>query len=417
MKRRSYLSGFLCGIAFTLCVGTFAVIGERNGWFDWAYQTSNGSEKITNAQRRRVLAKLSLLEGYIDKYYLNDLKAADYADGLYKGLFASLNDKYAAYYSEEEYASISELNAGKYVGIGCSISYDEKTGSFILLQPYEEGPAKKAGVKSGDTLVSVDGEHVTGLDLNEVVALVKGEEGTDVILTVRRASSQKPIELVITRQEVETKTITYSMLENQIGYLAIAGFKESTKEQFHNALEDLISQDMKGLILDVRDNGGGSLSCVVDIADRLLPEGLIVYTRDKYEKGEDYHSTDEEQLDLPMVLLVNGNSASASEVLAGALKDHKAATLIGTRTYGKGIVQSIFELNDGSALKLTTSKYYTPNGYNIHEVGIEPDIELELDEKSRTDAQDSDKPDPEKDNQLKAAIQCINENLVKKSKK
>lgn len=407
MKRKSYLSGFLCGIAFTLCVGTFLIVGDRNGWFDWAYQTSTGSEKITNAERRQVLSKLSLLEQYIDKYYLNDLTAEDYENGLFKGLFASLDDKYAAYYSKEEYESISESNAGKYVGIGCSISYDAETGTFTLLQPYEEGPADKAGIKSGDVLVSVDGESVEGLDLNEVVSMVKGEDGTDVTLMVLRESSEEPVELVATRQELETKTVTYSMLEDQIGYLAIAGFKESTKEQFATALEELQNQNMKGLILDVRDNGGGSLSTVVEIVDKLLPEGLIVYTRDKHDKGEEYNSTDEEQLELPMVLLVNENSASASEVLAGALKDHKAATLVGTKTFGKGIVQSIFDLQDGSAIKLTTSKYYTPNGYNIHEVGIEPDIVVKMSEEYSK----KDEPTMEDDNQLQAAIRCMKEKI------
>lgn len=407
MERKKYLSGFLCGVAFTLCIGAFVLIGDQNGWFDWLYQTSTGSEKITNAERRRALSKLSLLERFIDDYYLNDLTAEDYANGLYKGLISSLDDRYAAYYTEEEYEEISAVNEGKYVGIGCSISLDSETGVVTLIQPYEGGPADKAGIQTGDVLVAVGDENIAGLELSEVVALVKGEEHTDVTLTVMRESSEEPIELVVTREEVETKTISYKMLDDGIGYLAISGFKESTKEQFSQALDALKNMDMKGLILDVRDNGGGSLDTVVNIADKLLPEGLIVYTRDKYDKGEDYESTDKEYLDLPMVLLVNENSASASEVLAGALRDHEAATLVGTKTFGKGIVQSIFDLDDGSALKLTTSKYYTPNGDNIHEVGIEPDIVVELDEEYKK----KEEPTMEDDNQLQVAIECMEKKI------
>lgn len=407
MERKKYLSGFFCGIAFTLCVGAFVLVGDRNGWFDWFYQTSTGSEKITNAERRRTLSKLSLLERFIDDYYLNDLTAENYANGLYKGLISSLDDRYAAYYTEEEYEEISAVNEGRYVGIGCSISLDAETGLVTLIQPYEGGPADKAGIQTGDVLVAVGNENIAGLELSEVVALVKGEEHTDVTLTVMRESSEEPIELVVTREEVETKTISYKMLNDGIGYLAISGFKESTKEQFSQALDALKDMDMKGLILDVRDNGGGSLDTVVNIADKLLPEGLIVYTRDKYDKGEDYESTDKEYLDLPMVLLVNENSASASEVLAGALRDHEAATLVGTKTFGKGIVQSIFDLDDGSALKLTTSKYYTPNGDNIHEVGIEPDIVVELNEEYKK----KEEPTMEDDNQLQVAIECMKEKI------
>lgn len=407
MERKKFLSGFLCGIALTLCVGTFIVYGNQLGWFDWMYQTTRGSEKITNAERRQALRKLGLLEQYIDRYYLNDLTAEDYENGLFKGLVSSLDDKYAAYYSEEEYSSVSASNEGKYVGIGCSVSYDPDTTLFTIVKPYEDGPADVAGLESGDVLIAIDGKNVAGMDLSSVVSTMKGEEGTKVTVTVMRASSIQPIDLVVTRKEVETKTVTYSMLEDKIGYIAIAGFKDTTVEQFNGAVEDLQEQQMKGLILDVRNNGGGALSAVVSIADRILPEGLIVYTRDKHDKGEDFYSSDKEELDLPMVLLVNENSASASEVLAGALKDHDVATLVGTKTFGKGIVQSIFALSDGSAIKLTTSKYYTPNGYNIHEVGIEPDVEVEMNE----DYDSLEEPTLEDDNQLQAAISCMDEKL------
>lgn len=412
MERKKFLSGFLCGIALTLCLGTFLVYGNQLGWFDWLYQTSKGSEKITNAQRRHALQKLGVLEKYIDKFYLNDLTADAYEDGLYKGLISSLDDKYAAYYNKEEYESINAMNEGKYVGIGCSVTFDKETGVFTIIKPYEGSPADEAGMKSGDELVSVDGESITGKNLSDVVALIKGEEGTKVKVGVRRGSSNEILELEVTRKEVETKTVSYAMLENQIGYVAISGFKDTTVNQFNEAIDALEKDNMKGLILDVRNNGGGALTAVVKMTDRLLKKGLIVYTRDKYGKGDDYYAEDKKELDLPMVLLVNENSASASEVFAGALKDHKMATLVGTRTYGKGIVQSIYSLSDGSAVKLTTSKYYTPNGYNIHEVGIEPDITVEMNKDYNATEDDiTEGPDLEKDNQLQAAISCMKEKL------
>lgn len=411
MERNKFLSGFLCGMAFTLCLGTLLITGNQVGWFDWIHQTSSGSEKITNAERRETLQKLGVLERYIDKFYLNDLEAEEYADGLYKGLISSLDDKYAAYYNKEEYTSINAANEGKYVGIGCSVSFDKERGTFTIIKPYADGPADKAGLCSGDVLVSIDGEPVNGKELSDVVAIMKGKEGTDVTIEVQRDSVTK--KMIVTRNEVETKTVLYDMLENKIGYIAIAGFKENTVEQFEKAVDSLEKAGMVGLIMDVRNNGGGALTSVVAMSNRILSEGMIVYTRDKHDKGEDYYADDKQSLDLPMVLLVNEYSASASEVFAGALKDHGVATIVGTTTYGKGIVQSIFDLQDGSAIKLTTSKYYTPNGYNIHDVGIKPDIVVKpKDDDTELDVESEEIPDPAKDNQMKVAIDCMEEKLA-----
>lgn len=412
MGRKRFLSGFFSGVALTLCVGAFILYGNQIGMFDRFYQTSSGSEKITNHERRQALRKLSILEQYIDKFYLNDLTADKYEDGLYKGLISSLDDRYAAYYNKEEYETINASNEGKYVGIGCSVSYDKETGKFTIIQPYEDGPADVAGIHSGDVLSTVDGKSVVGKELSDVVNMIKGKEGTKVKVSILRDTSNAPIELEVTRKEVETKTVTYTMLENKIGYVAIAGFKDTTVQQFNDAIDALQKDKMAGLILDVRNNGGGSLDVVVKITDRLLSKGLIVYTRDKYDKGDDYYAKDKKELDLPMVLLVNENSASASEVFAGALRDHKLATLVGTKTFGKGIVQSIFSLQDGTAIKLTTSKYYTPKGYNIHDVGIQPDIQIEMNKDYDLSEDDlTEEPDLEKDNQLKTAVQCMQEKL------
>lgn len=412
MERKKFLSGVLCGIALTLCIGTLIMYGNQIGWFDKIYQTSRGSEKITNAQRRQALRKLGLLERYIDKYYLNDLTAEDYEDGLYNGLVSGMQDRYAAYYNKEEYEEFNADSIGKYVGIGCSVTFDREAGTFTILQPYKDGPADEAGMCTGDVLVSINGKSVTGKTLTDVVSMIKGKEGSKVKVCVKRESQEEPIELEVTRKEVETKTVTYSMLQDNIGYITIAGFKDTTVEQFNEAVDSLQKQKMKGLILDVRDNGGGSLDAVVSITDRILSKGLIVYTKDKNGKGDKHYAKDKKKLDLPMVLLVNGNSASASEVFAGALKDHKLATLVGTKTFGKGIVQSIYSLPDGSAIKLTTSKYYTPNGYNIHDIGIEPDIVVEMNE-SYDHAEDDlvEGPDLKKDNQLLTAIDCLKKKM------
>ncbi len=412
MKRKRFLSGFLCGMAFTLCLITAINFGNQFGVFDKIYQQSRGSEKITNAQRRQVLRKLSLLERYIDKFYLNDLTEKDYEDGLYNGLISGLKDKYAAYYNKSEYEEFNELSEGKYVGIGCAVSFDNDTGVFTIIQCYKGSPADQAGMRAGDVLATIDGKKVSGKKLNDIVSMIKGKEGSKVAVTVTRENSKQPILLNITRKEVETNTVEHVMLPEHIGYIGIAGFKENTVTQFNDAINDLLKQDMKGLVLDVRDNGGGSLDAVIKMTDRLLDKGLIVYTKDKSGKGDKYYAKDKKSLDLPMALLVNENSASASEVFAGALRDHGLATLVGTKTFGKGIVQSIFSLHDGSAIKLTTSKYYTPKGYNIHEIGIEPDIVVELDKGyDKVDMDSSEIPDINRDNQLQEAIKCIQTKL------
>ncbi|SET47266.1 S41 family peptidase [[Clostridium] polysaccharolyticum] len=412
MERKKFLSGFLCGIALTLCIGRFVTYGNQVGWFDKIYQISRGSENITNAQRRQALRKLGVLEKYIDKYYLNDLTAKDYEEGLYNGLVSSMQDRYAAYYNKEEYKEYNIDSIGKYVGIGCSVAFDQETGLFTILQPYKDGPADEAGMCTGDVLVSINGESVHGKTLADVVSMIKGREGSKVKVCVKRKSGKELVELDVRRKEVETRTVTYSMLEDNIGYIMIAGFKNTTVKQFNKAVDSLQKQKMKGLILDVRDNGGGALDAVVSITDRILSKGLIVYTKDKNGKGDKYYAKDKKKLDLPMVLLVNGNSASASEVLAGALKDHKLATLVGTKTFGKGIVQSVFSLYDGSAIKLTTSKYYTPDGNNIHDIGIEPDVVVEMNESYDPVEDDlTEGPDLEKDNQLLTAIKCLSEKL------
>lgn len=340
-----------------------------------------------------VNAKIQELDQYIDQYYLFDYEEEDLENGIYKGLMAGLGDVYTGYYTPEEYASFMETSNGSYSGIGAMLSQDYNTGIITVVRAFEGSPAAEAGMRTDDILYKVKGEEVTGKDLSLVVTDLKGEEGTEVELSILRGSDV--IDLTITRRSIEVPTVESRMIEGEIGYIAITEFDDVTDEQFFAALDALEAQGMKKLIIDLRDNGGGLVDVTCAILDRLLPEGLIVYTEDKYGNRQEEKSDAENYFAGEMAVLVNGNSASASEIFAGAIKDYGVGTLIGTQTFGKGIVQSLFPLSDGSAVKITVSRYYTPEGNNIHEVGIEPDIVLEPGE------------DPQEDIQLLKAIEVL----------
>lgn len=291
----------------------------------------------------------------------------------------SIDDKYAQYYTPDEYEDFQETNNGQYGGIGAYVSQDSDTGDIVIVNPFDGAPAKEAGIEPGDIIVDIDGTSVAGMELSDAVTLMKGEPDTNVSVKVLRDGEY--IDVNITRNVVDVPTVKYEIIENgDIGYIYVSGFDKITSTQFRQAIDDIESKNAKALIVDIRDNGGGMLDVVVDMLDRLLPEGLLVYTETNQGRDEEYYSTNEESYDKPMAVLINGYSASASEVFAGAVQDYKAGTIIGTTSYGKGIVQSIFSLNkdgDGSALKLTTARYYTPNGRNIHGIGITPDITVE----------------------------------------
>ena len=333
----------------------------------------------------RIDAKIEELNQYIEQYYLFDYEEEDVENGIYKGQLAGLGDVYTGYYTPEEYASFMETSNGSYSGIGAMLSQDYNTGIITVVRAFEGSPAAEAGMQTDDILYKVKGEEVTGKDLSLVVTDLKGEEGTDVELSILRGTDV--MDLTITRRNIEVPTVESRMVEGEIGYIAITEFDDVTDEQFFAALDALEAQGMKKLIIDLRDNGGGLVDVTCAILDRLLPEGLIVYTEDKYGNRQEEKSDAENYFGGEMAVLVNGNSASASEIFAGAIKDYGVGTLIGTQTFGKGIVQSLFPLSDGSAIKITVSRYYTPEGNNIHEVGIEPDIVLEPAEDSEDDVQ------------------------------
>ena len=333
----------------------------------------------------RIDAKIEELNQYIEQYYLFDYEEEDVENGIYKGQLAGLGDVYTGYYTPEEYASFMESSNGSYSGIGAMLSQDYKTGIITVVRAFDGSPAAEAGMQTDDILYKVKGEEVTGKDLSLVVTDLKGEEGTSVELSILRGTDV--IDLSITRRSIEVPTVESRMMEGEIGYIEITEFDDVTDEQFIGALEALEAQGMKKLIIDLRDNGGGLVDVTCTILDRLLPEGVIVYTEDKYGNRQEETSDAEHYFGGDMAVLVNGNSASASEIFAGAIKDYGVGTLIGTQTFGKGIVQSLFPLQDGSAIKITVSRYYTPAGNNIHEVGIAPDIVLEPEAESEEDVQ------------------------------
>ena len=342
--------------------------------------------------------KMELLNSLIDRYYIGDVDETDLSEGVYKGYIEGLGDPYSVYYDEEETKQMSESLSGEFGGVGALMSQDRETGVITVLQVYDGSPAQEAGMRDGDTLYKVEGEEVTGEDLSDVVSKVKGEKGTQVTITVLRADTGEEEELTITRDTIEAQTVSHEMKENNVGYIRITEFDTVTYEQYKEALEDLGDQGMERLIVDLRSNPGGNLDTVCDILDLMLPEGLIVYTEDKNGEREEYTSDEENQFDKPLVVMMNVYSASASEIFAGAIQDYGLGKIVGTQSYGKGVVQSVFDLQDGTSVKLTIAEYFTPNGRSIDGEGITPDVEVEY---------QYDENNPDADNQLEKAMEVV----------
>lgn len=342
-------------------------------------QENTDGESVTGeAVNEDTVAKMKVIENVIDTYfYKEDVDKDAMVDGIFKGMVESLGDPYSEYYSKEELESLYQDSFGVYYGVGAYVSLDTATGLAKVSGIIADSPAEEADLRAEDIIYKVDDVDVTGMSLQETVSLIKGDENTTVKLTLIR--NGKEIEKEVTRRKVESPTVNFKMLDDGMAYIQITEFDTVTVDQFTEAMAMARGNDMKGLILDLRSNPGGNLSSVVSIAKQMLPKGLIVYTEDRDGNREEYSCDGSKELDVPMVVLVNGNSASASEILAGAIKDYGIGTLVGTTTFGKGIVQRPIELSDGSAVKLTISSYYTPNGINIHGIGIKPDVECEFD--------------------------------------
>lgn len=351
--------------------------------------------------------KINELGTYIDYYYYDDVEEQELRDGLYAGLLEGVGDKYSVYYNADEYADLQVSTTGQYYGIGAGLSQNKTTMEVTVNKIYEGTPSEAAGMKKDDVILSVDGTEATSMELTNLVKLIRGDEGTTVHIEIYRPSTEENLSFDVERADVTLPSVSSQMLENSIGYILIDSFETDTAKQFEQALADLQAQGMKSLIVDVRYNPGGILTSVVQILDDILPEGLLVYIEDKYGNRQDYNSDGDTYLDCPIAVLMNENSASAAEIFAGAIKDYDYGTLIGTTTYGKGIVQTIFPLENGDAVKITTAKYFTPKGNYIHGVGIDPDIELEYEYLNP----DGEEYEMQYDNQVQKAIEVLTEKM------
>ncbi len=387
---RRFISGIIIGFLCAVLVvsGLVFYLLSQNRALRNSIVGDGESGLLTDESVKKIQALESVIDTY---YYKSDLDKQDQIDGLYKGLMSSLNDPYSEYYTEAELLELTADVQGIYFGIGAYVSFDSTINMARVSGVMPGSPAEKAELCIDDIIYEVDKESTQGLSLEEVVSRIKGEEGTTVHLTLVRNGVSDYVEVDVERAQIEVPTVSTKVYDDNIGYLKITEFDEVTTTQFIEGLAELRAQNIEGLIIDLRSNPGGSLSTVCDIARQLLPEGVIVYTEDKEGNREDYNCDGKHEIDIPVVVLINQYSASASEILSGAIKDYGIGKLVGKTTYGKGIVQRIFDLRDGTAVKLTVSSYFTPSGVNIHGIGIEPDIEVEFDSeayaKDKTDTQ------------------------------
>lgn len=398
---RFYRKGLLTGIiatfsAMVLIVLSVADVCLKKGYLHIGI---NGdvyiqSDAVTDESGigSEVEAKLNAIDSVLDSFYFEEVDDAKAKDSIYKAYLSSYGDKYTVYYTADEYKKLTETTNGTFSGIGavCQISSE---GGILLVDVYESGAGYKAGLRSGDRIIQVDGTDVTDMDLSSAVALVKGEKGTQVGLKIVRDGATS--DYTVVRDEIEVQTVNYAITEDNIGYISVSQFENVTAKQFKAAIEDLKSEGAKGIIIDIRNNPGGLLTTVISMLKDILPNGLIVYTEDKDGNRKEYSDNDNEELDMPLAVLVNGNSASASEIFAGAIQDYGKGVIVGTQTFGKGIVQTVKPLTDGGAIKFTIAKYFTPKGQDIHGKGVTPDVVVEYDK------------DADEDIQISAALESV----------
>lgn len=413
-KKESFFKrhGFIFGVLLTLLVvvaaimgisgllgatGQILIIGETGA------STINGDAFLEDD----AVEKLDEIYNAVNIYYYEDFEKDELEESLYKGLVEGLNDPYSVYYTKEEYEDMMVSTTGTYYGIGAGLSQNIETMVVTITKVYRGTPAEEAGLKNGDIILSVEDLDATSMEVSKLVQHIRGEEGTTVHMTIYRESTQETLQFEVERRHVELPSIEGEMLEGNIGYIQITEFQDKTDEQFEVMLKMLQKQGAKGLIIDVRANPGGLLSTVVNLLDQVLPEGLLVYVEDKYGNRDEYTSN-AECVDLPIVVLMDETSASASEIFAGAMKDYEYATLVGKTTYGKGIVQNIIRLSDGDAMKITTAKYFTPKGNDIHKVGVTPDVEVDY-EYSGPENENYDK---QYDSQFLKAVEIMKEKLA-----
>ncbi len=394
----------ICAVVIAAAVKKGYIRPDTDGSIYIQSETYDGNTGIgTEAEQ-----KLNLIDQTLKDFYFDDIDDSKVLDNIYKAYVNAYGDKYTVYYTADEYAKIQESSNGAYYGIGVVVRKNDD-GTILVVEPYDGAPVKEAGMRKNDVIVTVNGESVADQDLNSVVAKIKGDEGTTVNIGIRRDGSDDIAELTVTRRKVEIKTVAYEMLDDSVGLITISEFDKVTAQQFKEAYAQLETLGMKGLVIDIRSNPGGLLNVVVDMLDEILPDGLIVYTEDKYGNRQEYNGSNPDVIDVPLAVLVNGESASASEIFAGAVQDYGAGTIIGTQTFGKGIVQTIRRMSDGSAIKYTMAKYFTPKGQDIHGHGVTPDIVEELSDEFNNLTE----YDASKDNQLQKAIEVIKGDITR----
>lgn len=389
MKHKEYAAGVLTGVlVVALAAGGVKFVQQRQ--YNGVLSDSSHVQKI------------EYLEKMIDQEYLGEVDNAEMAEGIYAGLVYGLGDVYSRYYTADEYAQETASTDGAYAGIGVSIQKN-KNGGVQIAECYEGGPGAEAGLQTGDVITAINDTDVTDMELSDVVSLIRENKDNTIVLTVFRENEEKSREISVDVTDVELPSVFGEMLDKKTGYIQITQFTGVTPQQYKDMFAELKDKGMERLVIDLRDNPGGLLTSVCDILREILPEGLIVYTEDKYGNREEETCDGKHQLDMPLAVLVNENSASASEIFAGAVQDHEVGTIVGTTTYGKGVVQELRQLSDGSAVKLTVSNYYTPNGNSINKVGIKPDVE----EKLASELLNKDEITHEEDNQLQKALNVI----------
>ena len=397
--------GFL-GTILSLTVSVYIVTQLMGRPIIISKSAEQKADRIS-ALDENVLKKINELMGYINLYFYDEVDDEKLANGIYAGLMEGLDDKYTGYYTKEEYQDLQISAKQNYYGIGAMLSQDRDSMQVTITHVYEGSPAEAAGLKNGDVITLVEDLESVSMELSDLVTHIRGEEGTTVHLQVYREGEPDYLEFDVKRANIDLPTVSHRMLDDRIGYIRIVEFGEPTVEQFEAAANELLEGGMRALVLDVRDNPGGMLTSVTEILDDFLPEGTLVYMQNKQGERQDYTSSAERMFDCPVAVLINGKSASASEILAGAVRDFEYGKLIGTKTYGKGVVQTIIGLEDGDAIKLTTAKYFTPKGENIHGTGIEPDIELDFEyQGDETQAYDA-----LKDNQVQKAMEVLDKEI------
>lgn len=394
MKNSAYIKGVVTGVLAAAAVAAGVYAG---------YSLQNRGV-LSDPDHAR---KLNYLEALIDQEYLGEIDEDSLAEGVYTGLLYGLGDPYSCYYTAEQYEQTNSTTEGSYVGIGVTIQ-ENPEGGIRIAECYEEGPGDLAGLKAEDVISAVDGTDITEKEASEVVEMIKEAEGREVKLTVHRQGVEEPFEVSVNVQDVELPSVFEEMLDEDTGYIRISQFTGVTPKQYEEAFASLEEQGMQRLVIDLRNNPGGLLTSVCEVLRSILPEGIIVYTEDKYGNRQEETCDGENPLEIPLAVLVNEGSASAAEIFAGAVKDYGVGTVVGTVTYGKGVVQAVHKLDDGSAVKLTVADYYTPDGNSINNTGITPDVEVKLD----TVLLNKEEISHEEDNQLKEALKVLGEKVA-----